>query len=135
MNDSSTLVTPAEQPMTWSGWGDPTLRPGLSPRAEAHLARWIGPLERHTPPVALEDVRTSPSRLDDTTRAALTAIVGDGPYVHGDQIRSIDAVVYAYVVNLTEFRIDTPMTEAARAHANLVAYARRITETYFPELS
>ena len=67
--------------------------------------------------------------------AALTAIVGDGPYVHGDQIRSIDAVVYAYVVNLTEFRIDTPMTEAARAHANLVAYARRITETYFPELS
>ena len=84
MNDSSTLVTPAEQPMTWSGWGDPTLRPGLSPRAEAHLARWIGPLERHTPPVALEDVRTSPSRLDDTTRAALTAIVGqegvrDGP--------------------------------------------------------
>ena len=77
MNDSSTLVTPAEQPMIWSGWGDPTLRPGLSPRAEAHLARWIGPLERHTPPVALEDVRTTPPRLDDAARAALAAIVGE----------------------------------------------------------
>lgn len=66
--------------------------------------------------------------------AALAAIIGDGPYVHGEQIRSIDAVVYAYVVNLTEFRMITPMTEAARAYPNLVAYARRISEQYFPDV-
>jgi glutathione S-transferase len=65
--------------------------------------------------------------------AALADIIGDGPYVHGDQIRSIDTVVYAFAVNLTEVELDTPVTEAARAHANLVAYARRITEEYFPD--
>lgn len=64
--------------------------------------------------------------------AALAAIIGDGPYVHGETIRSVDAVVYAFVVNLTEVELDTPMIDAARAHANLVAYARRITERYFP---
>lgn len=67
--------------------------------------------------------------------AALAAIVGDGPYVHGAQIRSVDAVVYSYTVNFIDFQITTPMTEAARAHANLVAYTRRITEKYFPELN
>ena len=66
---------------------------------------------------------------------ALASIVGDGPYVHGDKIRSIDAVVYAFVVNMTEVELDTPVTEAARAHANLVAYALRITEEYFPDLN
>lgn len=67
--------------------------------------------------------------------AALAHIVGDGPYVHGDQIRSIDTAVYAFVVNMTEIELDTPFTEAARAHANLVTYARRITERYFPDLT
>jgi len=67
--------------------------------------------------------------------AALAAIVGDGPYVHGEKIRSVDAVVYAYVVNLTLFQMDTPMTEAARAHTNLVAYARNISEIYFPDVT
>jgi len=67
--------------------------------------------------------------------AALAAIVGGGPYVHGDKIRSVDAAVYAYVVNMTLIELDTPMTEAARAHANLVAYARRITDEFFPEMS
>ncbi len=76
MNDSSTLVTPADQPMIWHGWGDPTLRPGLSPRAEAHLAREIGPLERHTPPVELEDVSLGESALTSDLRAALEAVVG-----------------------------------------------------------
>lgn len=67
--------------------------------------------------------------------AALADIVGDGPYVHGDQIRNVDTAVYAFAVNLTQVKLDTPFTEAARAHANLVAYARRITEKYFPELA
>lgn len=88
---------------------------------------WDQGTGRHTPDEILAMARRD---ID-----ALAAIVGDGPYVHGDQMRSIDAVVYAFVVNLTEVELDTPVTEAARAHANLVAYARRITEQYFPELN
>lgn len=66
---------------------------------------------------------------------AIAEIVGDGPYVHGDQIRSIDAAVFAFVSNLTVINMDTPMIRQARAHANLVAYAERITREYFPELT
>lgn len=82
--------------------------------------------------------RHSPDEIFEMAKrdiAALADIVGDGPYVHGDQIRSIDTVVYAFAVNLTEVKVDTPFTEAARAHPNLVAYARRITEKYFPEFA
>ena len=65
--------------------------------------------------------------------AALAAIVGDGTYVHGDKIRTIDTVVFSIVVNLTHVTVNTPMTQAARAHANLVAYAQRILDQYFPD--
>lgn len=62
--------------MVWHGWGDPARRPGLSPRAEAHLAGRIGPLDRATPPVDLGEVRVADSRLNAGTRAALADIVG-----------------------------------------------------------
>lgn len=88
---------------------------------------WAQGTGRHSPDEILEMARRD---ID-----ALASIVGDGPYVHGEKIRSIDAVVYAFVVNMTEVELETPITEAARAHANLVAYARRITEEYFPDLS
>ncbi|WP_370327791.1 FAD-binding oxidoreductase [Euzebya sp.] len=76
MHESSTLITAPTTPMIWHGWGDPTRRPGLSPRAEALLAQEIGPLDRHTPPVPLEEVRVGPSALSDDDRRALEAIVG-----------------------------------------------------------
>lgn len=66
---------------------------------------------------------------------ALSAIVGDGPYIHGDRIRSIDATVWATLISLTQVSLDTPMTRAARSHDNLVAYADRITRTYFPDFA
>lgn len=77
MSDSSTLVSTEPGPMIWHGWGDPARRPGLSPRATAFLAREIGPIERHTPPVRLADVRVSPSTLSPTHRAALARVVGE----------------------------------------------------------
>ena len=63
--------------------------------------------------------------------AALAAIVGYGPYVHGGKIRTIDTAVFLIIVNLTHVTVNTPMTQAARAHANLVAYAQRIFDQYF----
>jgi glutathione S-transferase len=65
--------------------------------------------------------------------AALAAIVGYGPYVHGGKIRTIDTAVFLIIVNLTHVTVNTPMTQGARAHANLVAYAQRIFDQYFPD--
>lgn len=137
-----------DERLYWLGVWDRWLGPGWPVVSDAFFGAMSGPMRPFMKAFAQRAIkkqlwaqgtgRHSPDEILGMAKrdiAALAAIVGDGPYVHGDQIRSIDAVVYAYVVNLTEFRIDTPMTEAARAHANLVAYARRITETYFPELS
>lgn len=66
---------------------------------------------------------------------ALSDIVGDGPYVHGDQIRSIDCAVWGTLISLIQADLDTPMTQAARSHGNLVAYADRITQKYFPDFA
>ena len=66
--------------------------------------------------------------------AAVADILGDQTYIHGDQIRSIDAVVYGTMVNLIQVEIDTPTTRAARTHANLVAYVQRITDRYFSDI-
>lgn len=77
MHESSTLIPIPREPMTWHGWGDPSLRPGLSPRAEAFLAAEIGPLDRRTPPVPLEAVRVGDTRLPADVRRRLVTIVGD----------------------------------------------------------
>ena len=62
---------------------------------------------------------------------ALAAIVGDGPYVHGETIKSIDCAVWGTLISLTQVELDTPMTRVARSHDNLVAYADRITQEHF----
>jgi len=67
--------------------------------------------------------------------SALAAIVGKGPYVHGETIRSIDCAVWGTLISLTQVELDTPMTRAARSHDNLVAYADRITREYFPDFA
>ncbi|HUG82944.1 MAG TPA: FAD-binding oxidoreductase [Euzebya sp.] len=74
--------------MIWHGWGDPALRPGLSPRAESYLAREIGPLDRHTPPVALEEVRLGATTLPSDVHDRLVAVVGE-PNVRHDRLTRV----------------------------------------------
>lgn len=64
---------------------------------------------------------------------ALAGIIGDGPYVHGGKIRTVDCAVWGTLISLCQVDLDTPMTRAARSHDNLVAYADRITRDYFPD--
>jgi alkyldihydroxyacetonephosphate synthase len=61
--------------MIWHGWGDPSQRHGLPAGAEAFLAEVIGPLDRHTPPVELADVRVGRSALTASQREALAEVV------------------------------------------------------------
>jgi alkyldihydroxyacetonephosphate synthase len=79
----STALVPSRAPMVWHGWGDPRRRHGLPAAAEAFLTDVIGPLDRHTPPVELEEVQVAPSALTDARRAALVAVVG-AAHVRGD---------------------------------------------------
>jgi alkyldihydroxyacetonephosphate synthase len=73
----STDLAPSRAPMIWHGWGDPSQRHGLPVGAAEFLAAVIGPIERHTPPVALDEVRVGPCALTTAQRTALVAVVGD----------------------------------------------------------
>jgi alkyldihydroxyacetonephosphate synthase len=72
----STELVPTRAPMIWHGWGDPAQRRGVPVHAEAFLAEAIGPLDRVTPPVPLEQVHVAATALTTGQRAALAAVVG-----------------------------------------------------------
>ncbi len=107
----------------------PVVRPLMARFARRAVRRqlWEQGTGRHT--------EAEVSRMAHADIGTLATLVGEGPYIHGDTVRTIDAVAYAYAVNLTRIDLDTAMTRAARTHANLVAYVERITDTYFSDLA
>lgn len=63
---------------------------------------------------------------------ALSKLLGDKPYMLGDDPCSLDASVYGQVASaLTDF-FDSPVREAVMAFPNLVEYNQRMTARYFP---
>lgn len=62
---------------------------------------------------------------------ALAEQLGSSYYFLGSQPTSIDASAYAFIANLLWTPIDSPLTRAAKGHANLVAYAERMKARYF----
>jgi alkyldihydroxyacetonephosphate synthase len=88
----------AEQPeLTIQGWGptgpettaeaqraDRDLNDSLPKAARRYLGKELGWTPRHTPPVAVSDIRLAPSRLPEQTRAALAELLGEDN-VHTDR--------------------------------------------------
>ena len=64
---------------------------------------------------------------------ALAANLGDRPYFGGYQPANIDAVAFGLLANVLLASMHLPLTDITRQHANLVAYAQRMLENYFPE--
>jgi glutathione S-transferase len=67
-------------------------------------------------------------------RAVLT-FMSDGPYFFGDGATSVDAVVFGTLAPTILTPIETPIRELLRAQPKLLAYAKRMVETFFPELA
>jgi glutathione S-transferase len=64
---------------------------------------------------------------------ALSATLGDGPYLFGDEPTSYDACLYGTVANILGFPIKNPLTTHARTLDNLVAFRERIEARYWKE--
>lgn len=64
---------------------------------------------------------------------ALSAILGQRPYLLGDRVSGSDATAFAFVAGLLCPLVETPVRDAAQAHGNLVAYAARMAQRYYPD--
>jgi len=63
---------------------------------------------------------------------SVAAILGDRPYLMGDQSCSADAAVFGMISGVLVPIFDTPIRLAAERHGNLVAYRDRLMERFFP---
>jgi glutathione S-transferase len=65
---------------------------------------------------------------------ALADVLGDKPFLFGEQPRVIDCTTFAFVEMFLGFPLDSPIKQAAQRHANLAAYRKRIRDRWWTDL-
>jgi glutathione S-transferase len=73
------------------------------------------------------------ARLAERSIAAIVAILGDGPYLLGDQPCGADATLYAFVRGALCPLFEGPLQSAAQAYPALGDYCNRLTRRYYSE--
>jgi glutathione S-transferase len=64
---------------------------------------------------------------------AISDILGDKPYLFGEEAHGADATAGAFVIGALAKAIAAPFRDAAESMPNLVAYAERMTRSFFPK--
>ncbi|UZE95955.1 glutathione S-transferase family protein [Alkalimarinus alittae] len=64
---------------------------------------------------------------------ALTDFLADKPYLMGDQPSTVDATLYAYLCNILEVPLRSPMKDYLNKCKNIRAYNERMGAQLFPE--
>jgi glutathione S-transferase len=67
--------------------------------------------------------------------AALSALLGDKPYMMGDRPCGADATMFGMVAGVLTPHFDMPLRAAASQHGNLVAYRDRMMAHYYPDFA
>jgi glutathione S-transferase len=84
-------------------------------------------LGRHTP----EEVYQF--GVEDLT--AISHTLGDKPFMLGDKPTSLDATIYASLMNILHTPVESPLKAHAKTFTNLKQYCKRMSEAYYPALS
>jgi glutathione S-transferase len=66
---------------------------------------------------------------------ALSTLLGDKPFLFGDEPCGGDATAFAFVAETMAPITDSAMRTAAEGHANLVSYRDRLMATYLPQFA
>lgn len=66
--------------------------------------------------------------------AAIAAILGDKPFLLGQEACGADATCFAFIGSALCPLFETPLRTCAEQHPNLVAYAARMRKAYYPQL-
>lgn len=73
--------------------------------------------------------------LGGRSLSALSALLGDKPYLFGDEPCGTDATAFAFTAAaLTPF-FDSALRKRAEQHTNLIAYRDRMMRRYYPEFA
>jgi glutathione S-transferase len=122
--------------LLWSRWADDEGWEGVRPHIEAAIpaaVRWFVPgiIRKKTVAQTIAQgtgrhTRDEIFALGKADLEAVAALLGDGPYLIDDKLRTIDVVAYAFLANILRWPRPSPLTEAARALPVLDAYVRRI---------
>jgi glutathione S-transferase len=80
---------------------------------------------RHTP----EEI----AELGKADLTAVAAILGDKPFLLGEQPSSFDAAVYAFLANILVFPVDSPLRRFAQEQPTLVRYVERFQQRFFAD--
>lgn len=66
---------------------------------------------------------------------AILAVMSGGPFFFGDQATTLDATVFSALASTILTPIETPIRSFLRSQPKAVAYAERMRDRFFPELS
>ena len=66
---------------------------------------------------------------------ALADLLGNKPYLMGQNPCGADASVFAQIASALSPWFESPVRDAAASHRNLVAYCKRIMSIYFPDFA
>jgi glutathione S-transferase len=67
--------------------------------------------------------------------AAIAELLGAQDFLFGACPRTADATLFAFTEATLGFPLDSPLRQAARSHANLVAYRERVRARWWKELA
>jgi len=80
-------------------------------------------LGRHQPEEILE--------MGKADLSTVAALLGDKPFLLGEQPTSFDATGYAILVSILAFPVDSPLRRFAQEQQNLVRYVERFQQRFF----
>jgi glutathione S-transferase len=78
--------------------------------------------------------RHRPEELLEMGKADVSAVattLGDKPFLLGEQPTSFDAALYAFIVSIIAFPVDSPLRKYTLGQQNLVRYCERFQQRFF----
>ncbi|MBV8791656.1 MAG: glutathione S-transferase family protein [Pseudolabrys sp.] len=82
-------------------------------------------MARHTPPEIAE--------LGERSLMALSALLGDRPYLMGEKVSGVDAAAFAMLAMVLSPFFDSKLRAKAETFPNLVDYTTRMMTRFFPQ--
>ncbi len=132
--------------LAWRRWADPAgwavyqpvMRESIiaagAPRFAAGLVTWLVRKDVLKAMHSQGTGRHSPDEINAIGVKHITVLadwLGDKPYMLGEQPRTLDATVYAFLIGVLDAPIEGPVKACLQNKANLVAYCARMKARYW----